>query len=172
LAKAGTINRDATEQRIVDEVRNKQAQFKGTTLNKAGFIDSPADAEGWPTYAAATAYTDNDHDGMDDAWELQNGFDPTNAEDRNVVASREGYTALEIFLNSLMGEPIQIITGIRSVTADKSLKGVSLYSLNGMQLAQTKQEVDLDQKSIPSGVYIVRKQFSDGSVQVKKIAKK
>jgi hypothetical protein len=109
---------------------------------------------------------------MDDAWELQNGFDPTNAEDRNVVASREGYTALEIFLNSLMGEPIQIITGIRSVTADKSLKGVSLYSLNGMQLAQTKQEVDLDQKSIPSGVYIVRKQFSDGSVQVKKIAKK
>jgi hypothetical protein len=39
-------------------------------------------------------------------------------------------------------------------------------------LAQTKQEADLDQKSIPSGVYIVRKQFSDGSVQVKKIAKK
>lgn len=185
LAKAGTINRDAVERRIIEDVTTGTAKYKGIgyysgsqnnwtayVAAKGGVIDSPADCEGYYEYAPATAYTDNDHDGMDDAWELQNGFDPTNAEDRNVVASKEGYTALEIFLNSLMGEPIQIITGIRSVTADKSLKGVSLYSLNGMQLAQTKQEVDLDQKSIPSGVYIVRKQFSDGSVQVKKIAKK
>lgn len=172
LAKAGTINRDAIEQRIVDEVTNGTATYVGPTANKGGIIDTPANCEGWIDYAPATAYTDNDHDGMDDAWELQNGFDPTNAEDRNVVASREGYTALEIFLNSLMGEPIQIVTGIRSVTADKSLKGVSLYSLNGMQLAQTKLETDLAQKSMPSGVYIMRKQFSDGSVQVKKIAKK
>ena len=47
LAKAGTIHRDVIEQRVVDEVRNKQAQYKGTTLKKAGFIDSPDDAEGF-----------------------------------------------------------------------------------------------------------------------------
>ena len=45
---------------------------------------------------------------MADDWERANGFDPTNSEDRNVVASVEGYTALEIYLNSLMGERIEV----------------------------------------------------------------
>ncbi len=163
LAKAGTINRDATELRIVDEVRNKQAQYKGTTLNKAGFIDSPADAEGWPTYAAATPYTDNDHDGMDDAWETANGFDPTNPDDRNVIASKEGYTALEIFLNSLMGEKIPVIaTGIVDIQVDNSLRDTAIYTLNGVKVGRMQG----------AGIYIVRQHFSDGSVQTKKIAVK
>lgn len=160
LAKAGTINRDATEQRVVDEVRNKQAQFKGTTLNKAGFIDSPADAEGWPTYAAATAYTDNDHDGMDDAWETANGFDPMNADDRNVVASKEGYTALEVFLNSLMGEKIAIIaTGIQDLTFDETLKDTTIYTLNGVKVSRMQG----------AGVYIVRETYADNSVKTRKV---
>jgi pectin methylesterase-like acyl-CoA thioesterase len=160
LAKAGTINRDATEQRIVDEVRNKQAQFKGTTLNKAGFIDSPADAEGWPTYAAATPYTDNDHDGMDDAWETANGFDPTNADDRNVVASKEGYTALEIFLNSLMGEKIAIIaTGIQNLQADNTLTDTAIYTLNGVKVGRMQG----------AGIYIVKETYADNSVKTRKV---
>ena len=162
LQWAGTLNRDQTEQRIVNEVRNKQAQYKGTTLNKAGFIDSPEDAEGWPAYAIGTAPMDADHDGMADDWELANGFDPTNAEDRNVVASPEGYTALEVYLNSLMGEVIPITsTGIQVVHNGKDVVNRQYYALNGRQHIQLKK-----------GVNIVRETYSDGSVKTKKVLSK
>ena len=102
LKKAGTIRRDKTERRIVDEVRNGTAKYKGT-LGKPGFIDSPADADGWPTYPYFPAVIDEDHDGMDDSWELSRGLDPGNADDRNKIL-KGGYTALEVYLNYLMGE--------------------------------------------------------------------
>ena len=160
LAKAGTIHRDQTEQRIVSEVLTKQAQFKGTTLNKAGFIDSPSDAEGWPTYAAATPYTDNDHDGMADDWETANGFDPTNAEDGKQVASAEGYTALEVYLNSLMGETIPLVTTAIRTVQTKAAEVVSrqYFSLDGRRLAAPRK-----------GICIVRQQMGDGTTQTKKV---
>lgn len=104
LQKAGTIHRDAVEQRIVEDVRSGHPRYMGVTANKPGIIDSPADADGWPAYAAATPVVDDDHDGMADDWERANGLDPTNPDDRNKVISSKGYTALEIYLNSLMGE--------------------------------------------------------------------
>ncbi len=124
LERAGTIHRDVIEQRVVDEVRNKQAQYKGSTLNKAGFIDSPDDAEGWP--------------GMPDEWETANGFNPNDASDGAKVASAEGYTALEIYLNSLMGERIPInTTGIQQIaTIFGNNQPVGWYTLQGIQLAQ------------------------------------
>lgn len=160
LAKAGTIHRDQTEQRIVNEVLTKQAQFKGTTLNKAGFIDSPSDAEGWPAYAAATPYTDDDHDGMADDWETANGFDPTNAEDGKQVASAEGYTALEVYLNSLMGETIPLVTtAIRTVqTKAAEVLSRQYFSLDGRRLAAPRK-----------GICIVRQQMGDGTTQTKKV---
>lgn len=103
LAKAGTIRRDAVERRIIDEVKNGTAHYRGTQ-GSVGFIDSPADAEGWPVYAQVAPVVDNDHDGMDDAWELKNGLDPNNPDDRNKVLSKEGYSALEVYLNGLMNE--------------------------------------------------------------------
>ncbi len=104
LAKVGTIRRDAVERRLIEDVKSGQPKYKGVTANKQGIIDSPADAEGWPAYTSAAPVVDNDHDGMADDWEKAHGFDPNNPKDGNVVASEEGYTALEIYLNSLMGE--------------------------------------------------------------------
>ncbi len=103
LAKAGTIHRDPIEKRIIKEVRQGTAQYEGS-LGQPGYIDSPADAGGWPQYPPEFSVVDNDHDGMDDSWERSNGLDPTNPADRNKIISREGYTALEVYLNSLMGE--------------------------------------------------------------------
>jgi hypothetical protein len=138
LERAGTIHRDVIEQRVVDEVRNKQAQYKGSTLNKAGFIDSPDDAEGWPAYNAGTPLVDTDHDGMPDEWETANGFNPNDASDGAKVASAEGYTALEIYLNSLMGEQIPIVaTDIKQIaTIFGNNQPVGWYTLQGIQLAQ------------------------------------
>ena len=51
------------------------------------------------------ALCDMDQDGMDDAWEKKVGLDPANPEDRNRT-TEVGYTALEVYLNSLVGESI------------------------------------------------------------------
>lgn len=46
--------------------------------------------------------TDTDGDGIPDDWERQHGLNPEVA-DQNMV-NAQGYTALEVYLNSLMGE--------------------------------------------------------------------
>ena len=160
LAKAGTINRDQTEQRVVNEVRNKQAQYKGTTLNKAGFIDSPDDAEGWPTYASATPVVDNDHDGMADDWELAHGFNPADPEDGKQVVSTEGYTALEVYLNSLMGEKIDFTpTAIRTVNMISSeVVHRQIFTLDGRQVG-----------TLQRGLNIVRETMADGTTRIVKV---
>ena len=101
---AGTIHRDAVERRIVEDVRSGHPKYQGLSANKPGIIDSPADADGWPQYASAQPVVDNDHDGMADEWERANGLNPNDPEDRNKIISKIGYTALEVYLNSLMGE--------------------------------------------------------------------
>ena len=160
LDRAGTINRDQTELRIVNEVRNKQAQYKGITLNKAGFIDSPDDAEGWPTYAAATPVVDNDHDGMADDWEVAHGLNPADPEDGKHVASAEGYTALEVYLNSLMGEVIELIpTAIRTVTsANSEVVARQYFTADGRQVSRLQH-----------GLNIIRETMADGSVRTMKV---
>ena len=104
LAKAGTIHRDAVERRIIEDVRSGKPRYQGQSAHKPGIIDSPADAEGWPQYADAQPVADNDHDGMADEWERAHGLNPNVPDDRNKVISKAGYTALEVYLNSLMGE--------------------------------------------------------------------
>jgi len=104
LAKAGTIHRDAVEQRVINDVLSGTPKFQGKSAHKAGIIDAPADADGWPQYATVEPVADNDHDGMADEWERVHGLNPSDSSDRNNVISKYGYTALEVYLNSLMGE--------------------------------------------------------------------
>ena len=106
LARAGTIRRDAVERRVIDDVISGQPRYRGASARKQGIIDTPADAEGYFDYPAAEPVKDNDHDGMADDWELANGFNPSDPDDGHRVVSPEGYTALEVYLNHLMGEEI------------------------------------------------------------------
>jgi len=190
LAKVGTVNRDTVEKRIIKEVTNGTATYSAS-LGKAGFIDSPADADDWPTYDSGTAVTDADHDGMDDAWELEHGLDPTNSDDRNTVISNEGYTALEVYLCSLMGEKITITTGISDVKKDVNLKvypnpvkdelniessktvsKIRVFGYNGAlvkSLACSNGQVNLS--DLPSGKYLVSVIFNDSTRDNMKIIK-
>lgn len=43
---------------------------------------------------------------MDDDWEKKVGLDPSNPDDRNTL-TKTGYTALEVYLNSLVGEHLE-----------------------------------------------------------------
>ena len=106
LKKAGTINRDVIEQRIINDVKSGKPKYTGSKTGKRGIIDSVNDAEGFGlSHKQEAAPTDSDGDGMPDKWEKKHGLDPENPADRNLT-NPEGYTALEVYLNSLMGEKL------------------------------------------------------------------
>ncbi len=95
-------NRDAVDTRIIKEVRNGTA-----TCGKNGIITTPSDVGGWPSLRSGTAPVDSDHDGIPDAWETAHGLDPSNMDDgKKTNLSAEGYTNLEMYLNELVGNPV------------------------------------------------------------------
>lgn len=94
LGRAGHFIRDFWENQLITEVKT------GTVHFGSGYIDKVEDSGGWPELTGKAAPEDNDHDGLPDFWELQNKLDPNNAADGNFL-NAEGYTNLEIYLNSL-----------------------------------------------------------------------
>ncbi len=160
LARAGTMNRDVVEQRIIEDVTTGTPKYKGNSANKAGIIDMPSDAEGWPTYADATPVVDNDHDGMADDWEVANGLNPNNPEDGKQVVSAEGYTALEVYLNSLMGEKIDITTTAIKTVGQSSSEVISrnYFTVDGHQLSRLQH-----------GLNIIREHSADGTMNTRKV---
>ncbi|MBD8488509.1 pectate lyase [Echinicola sp. CAU 1574] len=111
LANAGAIlpKRDEVDIRIVNETKGGSTTYEGGTYRKdhslidpskkSGIIDSQNDVGGWPELKSLPAPKDSDHDGMPDEWELENGLNPTDGADRNLI--KEGYTMLENYLNSI-----------------------------------------------------------------------
>lgn len=154
--KVGLINRDSVERRLIRELKEGKAIFKAS-LGSWGIIDKSSNAEGYLSYPTATAVLDADNDGMSDAWELNNGLDPNNAEDRNKLTD-EGYTALEVYLAHLMGESINhnFTTSIHNndfqkcklmptvasdairFDTDCHLKSVVIYNLEGKKMIDQK----------------------------------
>ena len=108
--------RDAIDTRIVEETRTGTATYRGSVSEDAdrlpGLIDLPQDvmAEGerspWCALSdggvKAKMLRDADGDGMPDWWEKQEGLDPRDAADGSRVVTKEGYTNLERYLNSLV----------------------------------------------------------------------
>jgi hypothetical protein len=68
--------------------------------------DSQEDVGGWDNYPDVhrPAGWDTDGDGMPDAWEKVRGLNPGDSSDGNQDANGDGYTNLEEYLNSLVGE--------------------------------------------------------------------
>lgn len=184
LTSAGAWPRDLIDTRVVKTVREGSAPF-----GNSGILDLPTQAEGQIAYDTYNRVVDNDGDGMDDAWEIANGLDATNADDHKLTTDL-GYTALEVYLNSLVGENIKHnfnATGINDavVNAENKLnlvstvvsekieflglsnqEGAFIYTINGQKVMSEKL---LDHKSIhiahlPVGYYIVVVYTIDGKV--------
>lgn len=96
LAGAGATlpKRDAIDARVVQDVKNKTGQH----------MNSPIEVGGYPDYPPlVSTVADQDHDGMDDVWEVANGLSPADPDDRNLTnLSPEGYTNLEAYLHDLI----------------------------------------------------------------------
>ncbi|WNH10378.1 hypothetical protein [Thalassobellus suaedae] len=112
LENAGATlpKRDAVDTRIISDAKSGIATFEGPTYRKtkkmkdtskkSGIIDTPKDVGGLPELKSAPAPLDTDHDGIPDTWELKNELNPKKADDRNNLG-KDGYTMLEIYLNSI-----------------------------------------------------------------------
>lgn len=194
LAKAGAFPRDTVDRRIVNEVRTGIVSGKSTvptylsttgvvTTNtlygkQLGIIDNPLAVGGYPEYKTYNSIVDIDNDGMDDAWEVANGLNPTDAADRNLLTP-EGYTALEVYLNSLVGEFIDhdfaamgvsnistnrisispsVATDELIVISDDQLKSAVIYSINGTRLSTVSlaENATINVSQLATGCYIVQ----------------
>ncbi len=84
-------NRDAVDQRLIDEVRNQRGQV----------VDSQSEVGGYPQLPEMKreASWDTDGDGMPNAWEAKAGLDPQSA-DHNGDTDGDGYTNLEEYLHA------------------------------------------------------------------------
>jgi hypothetical protein len=104
LKCAGAIlpKRDAVDERVIQEVKTRTATGSGS-FGKAGIIDHPSAVGGWPVYNTIAPPIDTDKDGMPDEWEKNNNLDPKSASDRNKL-NKEGYTMLEVYLDSLVSK--------------------------------------------------------------------
>lgn len=146
LENAGATlpRRDTIDRRIVWEVLNGTTTYGGTRGSNSGIIDSQEDVGGWPVLYTGPAPADNDHDGMADDWELLNGLNPGNPNDRNGDINTNGYTNLEDYLAS-------IIT-YRDFIYPPTDFSIELVDINDIELSWT------DNSDIEQGYYIERKE--------------
>jgi hypothetical protein len=102
LTMAGaSFRRDNTDKRIVNEVKNGLTPIRasGNAGTRPGMIDSQEDVGGWDIYSfhSGLVPVDKNIDGIPDGW-LERNYPGKRANNRN----EEGYTYLEVYLNSLL----------------------------------------------------------------------
>ncbi|WP_210519129.1 T9SS type A sorting domain-containing protein [Hymenobacter terricola] len=94
--------RDAVDQRIIQDVQSRTGGLIDVQGGYPAHVTPYSVSQAaWPTLSCGPAPADSDHDGMTDAYELTNGLNPSNASDRQVIATN-GYTNLENYLNGLV----------------------------------------------------------------------
>ncbi len=133
LAYAGSsLVRDEVDVRIVDEVTNGTAAYKGlnehngygtdfpgsdvnwksSNYPRLGIIDSQDDTKpegagddwsAWPVLDPGTALIDTDGDGMPDQWETDNGLNPEVKDNQGRHLST-AYDNIEVYINSLVSD--------------------------------------------------------------------
>ena len=112
---------DVIDLHIIKDARDGTAEYTGTrgpvygdrpSPNFAGIIDTQSDDKSaagspnfpWPEYKTYNVPVDSDHDGIPDDWEKAHGLNPNDPSDANKDLNGDGYTNLEKYLNSLVGE--------------------------------------------------------------------
>lgn len=181
-------SRDEVDTRIINDVKNRKASFTGTG-NKQGYINSPFDTkpEGasatwspWPTLVQGIVLPDSNNDGIPNGW-IEANYPGKRATDKN----EEGYTYLEVYLNSLVedivvaqnegGDFSSINTEVTNnepkinihLSTDKTLSFVSeatilkidVYNTLGAKVSAINVLNDngyIDTTGIPTGVYIIQ----------------
>ncbi|WP_181469964.1 pectinesterase family protein [Paenibacillus sp. MDMC362] len=119
-AGATLPKRDAVDARIIHDVIHRTGMH----------INSQNEVGGYPLEEPVrSSLEDDDHDGMPNDWEIARGLDPIDPSDRN-LANEEGYTKLELYLNSITGNgsanPSAVITAPANNTVVKAGANVTI----------------------------------------------
>jgi hypothetical protein len=93
LRNAGAIrpSRDSVDARIVSNVRNGTGKI----------IDGESEVGGWPAYSSGELPVDTSNDGIPDEWKKAHDLPLNDPHVANTVTA-DGYTELEVYLNSLV----------------------------------------------------------------------
>lgn len=95
-----SLVRDAVDNRVIEEVRNKRFTFTGSNGSTNGIIDTQSDVGGWPTLHSSPAPTNTSGDGIPDEWKIAHFLNPqkyqANGRDLSNV-----YDNVEVYINSL-----------------------------------------------------------------------
>lgn len=109
VAYAGaSLSRDTQDARIAGEILNGNYTYIGSSTGAYGIIDKTSDVGGWSQLLSSEAPMDSDEDGIPDEWETANNLDPNDAGDAsNLWHDGTGYTALEVYLHSLVDDIVR-----------------------------------------------------------------
>jgi hypothetical protein len=175
-----SLVRDAIDRRVVEETRTGTVTYSGSLTGRAGIIDSQSDVGGWPVYSSAAAPPDANGDGIPDGW-LESRYPGKTAASVNA----EGYTCLEVYLNSLVeditaaqyadGSETSLggaadgaaAVGLRvdaagrrvEISAAEVVDRVEIYSVAGMSVARTPcgtAGCSVRLEGLASGIYVAR----------------
>ncbi len=107
---------DYIDSRYISEVTNGTYTYTGSKDGLKGIIDSQTDVGGYPststfahsTNGATNSTNDTDRDGMPNVWEEAHGLNPNDGSDGSICTlSADGYTNVEMYLNELIGDPVE-----------------------------------------------------------------
>jgi pectate lyase len=162
LAYAGaSLHRDAVDERIVREVRDSVFTCTGSNGSTNGLIDSQTDAGGWPDCHSVSAPEDANNDGIPDHFPLPPG---KTANDLN----EEGYTYLEVYINSLVDEitkqQYENALSNEKIPVDRMIKNIEYYSMTGQRIYHVE--------SVRGVVIIKKTTFTDGTFASEKFIRK
>ncbi|MGQ7888749.1 Ig-like domain-containing protein [Paenibacillus sp. WC2504] len=149
LEHAGAIlpKRDSLDARIVNDVRNGLGKFANTPDGDGGF---PALTE-----TTLSADYDSDHDGIPNLWEEANGLDANNTADGK-ADSGDGFTYLEKYLNSLLGN-------------GSNNPAVAITSPSTNAMLQANQDIVIDATASDSDGTVAKVEFSFYDTQAMKL---
>jgi hypothetical protein len=141
-----------------------------------------------------TGRVDADADGMPDWWEDANSLNKSNPDDRNSVTA-EGYTMLEVYLNSINGTEDDRATGVEqsgaalqphlriypnpaaatfSIETVLEPQLVEVYSMAGQRAAAypASGARTFGASVLRGGIYVVKVTFANGKIATQKLIKK
>ena len=197
LAYGGaSLVRDAVDTRISGEVLNGTFTYTGSKTGYKGIIDSQVDVGGWPAYKSGTPPADSNSDGIPDGW-LETNYSGKTANQAN----EEGYTYLEVYLNSIVADitynqyleasdptgtnnviynsDLVKVSFIRSgnfinISSGLIIQKVRIYDISGKMMMErmiNHSNATINSTILPKGIYIVKSTLADNTHFSSKIIK-
>lgn len=172
-----SIYRDAVDARYAKEAQDGTATYKGSVTNKWGMIDKVSDQGTYELESTSRPEGfDTDKDGIPDAWETANGLNPNDANDaqlKTIDTTKNWYTNLEVYLNSLVedimkagmadGEsnyteywPEYKTTGISTIRTS-AITATEYYDLSGRKLSEPQRGINIRIERMADGKNVTSK---------------